>query len=237
MQRSFVALSPQEVLQVAISIENRNAELYHNFAEMFTEFGDKESLEIAAVFWEMAVEERGHSWQLKQKYTELYGDLVCSITEQELLEIVEVPKLETANVLDPLADGMPGRVRALKVALQAEVGAQQFYQKLAERTPAGPLRDIFSYLSQMEDSHVSYLETKLAQNPVGAKALINFILSVPEQAKVATAIEGFPAIDFKYVPASIINHFGAIAKDYSFFPSNQFSTDLVNQWKANVPAS
>ena len=34
---------------------------------------------------------------------------------------------------------------------------------------------------------------KLAQNPVGAKALVNYILSVPEQAKIATAIEGFPA--------------------------------------------
>jgi rubrerythrin len=166
MQRSFESLSPQEVLQVAISIENRNAELYHNFAEMFTEFADKESLDIAAVFWEMAVEERGHSWQLKQKYAELYGDLMCSITEQELLEIIEVPKLESGNVLDPVADGMPGRVRALKVALQAEVGAQEFYQNLAERTPPGQLRDIFVYLASMEDSHVSYLATKLEQNQV-----------------------------------------------------------------------
>ena len=52
MQRSFVSLSPQEALQVAISIEDRNAELYHSFAELFTEFGDEESLDIAAVFWE-----------------------------------------------------------------------------------------------------------------------------------------------------------------------------------------
>ncbi len=166
MQRSFVALTPQEVLQVAISIEDRNAELYHNFAEMFTEFGDRESLEIAAVFWEMAVEERSHSWQLKQKYAELYGVQVCAITEQELLEIVEVPKLDAGNVLDATAGGMPGRVRALTVALQAEIGAQEFYQKLVQRTPAGPLRDVFNYLAQMEDSHVSYLEARLVQHQV-----------------------------------------------------------------------
>ncbi len=78
---------------------------------------------------------------------------------------------------------------------------------------------------------------KLAQNPVGAKALVNFILSVPEQAKIATAIEGFPAIDFKYVPASVVQHFGPLAKDYGFWPGGQWDTDLVNQWKANVPAS
>ena len=78
---------------------------------------------------------------------------------------------------------------------------------------------------------------KLAQNPVGAKALLNFILSVPEQAKIATAIEGFPAIDFKYVPASVVEHFGPLAKNYGFFPNGQWQTDLVTQWKANVPAS
>ncbi len=163
MQRSFVSLSPQEVLQVAISIEDRNAELYHNFAQMFTEFGDPESLEIAAVFWEMAIEERSHSWQLKQKYTELHGELVPCITEQELMEIVEVPKLD-ANVLASPVEGVPGRVRALKVALQAELSAQQFYAKLVEQTPEGPLHDVFHYLAEMEDGHVTYLETKLEQN-------------------------------------------------------------------------
>ena len=164
MQRSFVSLTPQEVLQVAISIEDRNAELYHRFAEMFTEFGDRESLEIAAVFWEMAVEERGHSWQLKQRYTELYGELVPTITEHDLMEIVEVPKLDDGDMFAAPGSGVPGRVRALNVALQAEQGAQQFYEKLVKQTPDGPLRDVFRYLGQMEDGHLTYLEQKLAQN-------------------------------------------------------------------------
>ena len=164
MQRSFVSLSPQEVLQVAISIEDRNAVLYHDFAEMFTEFGDKESLEIASVFWEMAVEERSHSWQLKQKYAELYGDAVCHITEQDLTEIVEVPKLENGDLFGSPNEGTSGRVRALRIALKAEIGAQAFYLKLVEQTPKGPLQDVFRYLAEMEDGHVAYLETKLAQN-------------------------------------------------------------------------
>ena len=164
MQRSFVSLSPQEALQVAISIEDRNAELYHHFAEMFTEFADEESLEIAAVFWEMAVEERGHSSLLKQKYAERYGDTECRVSEQDVIEIVEVPKLEKGDVFAPSSDGVPGRVRALKVALQAEAGAQQFYARLAERTPAGPLHDLFHDLAQMEDNHVAYLEAKLVKD-------------------------------------------------------------------------
>jgi len=164
MQRSFISLSPQEALQVAISIEDRNAELYHHFAEMFTEFVDQESLEIAAVFWEMAVEERGHASVLRQKYTERYGDSVCSITEQDLVEIVEVPKLESGDVFGPSTDCVPGRVRALTVALQAELRAQQFYGKLVERTPAGPLHDLFHDLAELEDGHVAFIEAKLAQD-------------------------------------------------------------------------
>jgi len=78
---------------------------------------------------------------------------------------------------------------------------------------------------------------KLAQNPVGAKALINFILSPKEQANIALAVEGFPAIDFKYVPSSVIQHFGPLAKNYGYWPAGQWDADLVTGWKANVPNS
>ena len=166
MQRSFDSLSPQEVLQVAISIEERNAELYHNFAEMFTELGDKESLEISSVFWEMAVEERNHAWQLRQRYAELYGEQVCAVNEQELAEIIELPRLDN-NVLDSPNEGS-GRARALAIALQAEISAQGFYARLAASTPAGPLHDVFSYLAQMEDGHVAYLQSKLVQHQKAA---------------------------------------------------------------------
>ncbi|HZP22492.1 MAG TPA: ferritin family protein [Terriglobales bacterium] len=166
MQRSFASLTPQEVLQVAISIEDRNAELYHRFAEMFTEFADSESLEIASVFWEMAIEERHHSWQLRQRYEELYGDRTGSISERELSEIVEVPKLDDGDIFGASNRTLPARLRALNVALGAELAAQQFYAKLVEQTARGALQDIFRYLSQVEDGHVAYLEEKLAQNEI-----------------------------------------------------------------------
>ena len=61
MKRSFASLNPQEALHVAIFIEERNADLYQQFADMFTEFADSESLVIAEVFQEMSAEERNHS--------------------------------------------------------------------------------------------------------------------------------------------------------------------------------
>jgi rubrerythrin len=167
MQRSFASLSPQEVLQVAISIEDRNAELYHRFAEMFTEFADSESLEIASVFWEMAIEERHHSWQLQQRYAELYGTRTTSISEQELMEIVEVPKLEDGNIFAAPKEALAPRLRAFNVALHAELSAQQFYAQLVQQTSRGALQDIFRYLAEVEDGHVAFLERKLAQSEAG----------------------------------------------------------------------
>jgi rubrerythrin len=160
MPRNFASLTPSEVLQAAISIEQRNADVYHRFAEMFTEFGDKESLEIAAAFWEMAVEERGHRALLEEKYVSAHGPLTQPFTEHELCELIEVPKLETADIFGTSSHAS-ARERALLVAVEAEVSAQHFYAQLAEHTAEGPLRQVFEALARMEDDHVTILESKL----------------------------------------------------------------------------
>jgi len=165
MPRNFSSLTPSEVLQAAISIEQRNADIYHRFAEMFTEFADEESLEIASVFWEMAVEERGHRALLEEKYVRAYGPLSGTFTEHELCELVEVPKLETADIFGSSSEAS-ARERALLVAVQAEISAQHFYAELAERTPKGPLKHIFEELALMEDDHVTILESKLQSDSV-----------------------------------------------------------------------
>jgi rubrerythrin len=164
MKRSFAALGPQEALHVAIFIEARNAELYHNFAKMFVEFGDSESVEIANVFWEMAVEERHHGSLLQSKYVERYGVSTCDLTEEDLLEFIEVPRLDDGDIFPAYANELPARYRALQVALQAELNAQRYYANLMANTEAGPLRLIYSELAQVEDAHVGYLEAKLEQN-------------------------------------------------------------------------
>jgi len=171
MKRSFASLSPQHALNVAISIENRNAEIYHRFAEMFTEFGDELSLEIGATFWEMAIEERAHHTLLLEKYTEQYGSSSRSLTDDDLVELIEVPKLENGDLFAAGNDPVASRQEALRVALCAEVSAQSFYRELAEQTPAGHLRSIYCDLAQLEDGHVAYLEAKLAQNTAGNSKL------------------------------------------------------------------
>ncbi len=167
MKRSFASLSPQEALHVAIFVEERNAEVYHRFAEMFVEFRDSESLEIASVFWEMAAEEKNHSSVLQGRYMEEYGSSRCALTEEDLVEWIEVPKLEDGDVFAATREGRSSnaRERALRVALKAEVAAQRYYSQLVENTEEGPLRRLYRELAEMEDGHVAYIQRKLVPHP------------------------------------------------------------------------
>ena len=169
MQRAFASLNPQEELHVAIFIEERNAGIYHRFAEMFAEFHDPESLEIASVFWDMAVEEKRHSGILQVKYQDLYGNASCALTEEHLQELIEVPRLDDADVfaVGPMPQSS-ARERALQVALAAENSAHDFYAKLVQNTEDGPLRRLYSELSTMEDGHVVYLQRMLTESATGS---------------------------------------------------------------------
>ena len=61
-------------------------------------FRDPESLEIASVFWDMSVEEKRHSGLLQTRYQEHYGNANCALTEEDLQEMIEVPKLESSDL-------------------------------------------------------------------------------------------------------------------------------------------
>ena len=167
MKQSFASLSPQEALHVAIFIEERNAELYHRFAEMFAEFHDCDSSEIAGVFWEMAAEEKHHSSRLQAKYMERFGTFSCSLTEEDLVEFIEVPRLEEVDLF--ATPDAPNRVsatdRALQVALNAERSAQLYYASLADKTGPGALRQLYRELADMEDGHVAAIEQRMSTHP------------------------------------------------------------------------
>jgi rubrerythrin len=89
VKRNFASLAAQEALHVAIFIEERNATIYREFSEMFAEFRDPESLEIAAAFWEMSNEERGHGTNLQKRYFERYGTRPCAMTEEDISDFIE----------------------------------------------------------------------------------------------------------------------------------------------------
>jgi len=175
MKREFSSLTPQEALHVAIFIEERNAELYGQFAEMFAELKDPESLEIAQVFWDMSTEERSHGTRLQELYFERYGTQACVVTEEDIREMIEVPRLENSDIfaLARTKGAVSPRKAALEIALESERSALRYYQQLVDKTRDRALRQTYLELSTFEADHTEFLERKLdeARRAVGGSEI------------------------------------------------------------------
>jgi rubrerythrin len=165
MKRDFVLLSAQEALHVAIFIEERNAGIYHQFAEMFAEFHEPESLEIASTFWDMANEERQHGTLLQKRYFDRYGTRPCAVTEEDIRDFIEVPRLENGEIftISKIRVGRSPRQMALEIALAAEQSAVRYYARLAEITEDAELRELYRELTEFETSHSDWLDRKVAE--------------------------------------------------------------------------
>jgi len=165
MKRDFASLSTQEALHVAIFIEERNAEIYHQFAEMFAEFRDPESLEIAAAFWDMATEERKHGTTLQKRYFERWGTRPCAVTEEDISDFIEVPRLESGEIftISKLKVGRSPREMALEIAMEAEQNALRYYHRLSETTDDEELKALYKEFVDFEAGHTDWIEKKLSQ--------------------------------------------------------------------------
>jgi rubrerythrin len=164
MKREFASLTPQEALHVAIFIEERNAEIYHQFAELFAEFRDPESLEIAATFWDMSNEERQHGTFLQKRYGERFGTQPCSVTEEDIRDFIEVPRLDKGDIfaISKSKVGRSPREMALEVAVAAEQAAIRYYTRLSEITEDEELRSMYREFVDFENNHTDSLQRKLA---------------------------------------------------------------------------
>ncbi|HVO80487.1 MAG TPA: ferritin family protein [Terriglobales bacterium] len=165
MKRDFASLNAQEALHVAIFIEERNAEIYHQFAEMFAEFRDPESLEIAAAFWDMSNEERKHGTLLQKRYFDRYGTRPCAVTEEDISDFIEVPRLENGEIftISRLKVGRSPRQMALEIAMAAEQNALRYYTRLSETTEDSDLRQLYREFVDFESGHSDWLEKKVAE--------------------------------------------------------------------------
>jgi rubrerythrin len=162
-KRNFASLSAQEALHVAIFIEERNAHIYTQFAELFAEFRDSESTQMAQVFWEMAEEERHHGTMLQERYFERYGPHHCHVTEEDIHDLIEVPKLENGEIFAIIRSktAHSPHYKAFEIALAAEESAQRFYSRLVPRTEDEALRRIYRELTEFEDEHSTFLRGKI----------------------------------------------------------------------------
>jgi rubrerythrin len=164
MKREFASLTAQEALHVAIFIEERNAEIYTQFAELFAEFKDTESLQIAHIFWEMADEERHHGTLLQERYFERYGTRHCIVTEESIRDLIEVPRLNSGELFAIVRSktAHSPKYKALEIALSAEESAHRFYSRLIPRTNDEALKKIYTELAEFEDGHSKFLRDRIA---------------------------------------------------------------------------
>ena len=98
-------------------------------------------------------------------YSERYGNSACALTEEDLEEMIEVPRLEDGDIFanEKKKQSLSPRERALQVALTAEQSARQFYASIAEKAVDPVMRRFYRELSEFEEGHVQFLERKLAE--------------------------------------------------------------------------
>ncbi len=165
MKREFSSLSAQEALHVAIFVEERNANIYQQFAEMFAEFRDPESLQIAGTFWDLAGEERHHGTILQEAYQTRYGNRACAMTEEDILEAIEMPQVLSGDIFAIARSNSSRQPRqlAFEIALAAEQTATRFYTKLVANTKDPELLSLYREFLAFEDGHTDFLEAKLRE--------------------------------------------------------------------------
>jgi len=90
----------------------------------------------------MANEERRYGTLLQQRYFERFGTRPCSVTEEDIRDFIEVPRLESGEIfsVSQLKASRSPRELALEVALSSEQSAQHYYSRLNQITEDAELR-------------------------------------------------------------------------------------------------
>ena len=163
MKRNFSSLTGPEALRVAIAIEERNADIYRQLAELFSHFCP-ESTAIASSFSELSDTERLHSIALSTRYLERYGTVNTGIAEEDIRDFIEVPRFEVADIVAAIETGSPSSARsiALEIAAAAERSALHYYERLAAVALDPQMKSLYQEFAAFEQEHTDWLETELA---------------------------------------------------------------------------
>src|SRR5438093_1188516 len=139
--RRFESLTEQEILALAISLEEEDARVYDDFAE-----GLKESYpEQAEKFKELRREEDGHRHRLLELYRSRFGEHVPLIRRQDVRGFV---KRRPVWQVRPL-----GLKAVQKAAETMELETRRFYETAARRTTDAGIRQLLGDLAEEERGH------------------------------------------------------------------------------------
>jgi rubrerythrin len=141
--KKFSELTEQEVLALAISLEEEDERVYADFAESFR----AEFPATAAVFEGMREEEAGHRRRLLELYRQKFGEHIPLVRRQDVRGFVT---RRAVWLMRPLVFSA-----ARNHAAAIEVETRQFYERAAAATRDVSIRQLLDDLAQEERTHES----------------------------------------------------------------------------------
>ncbi len=151
MIRSFHKLSQQELLALAISLEEEDARIFADFAD-----GLKATFPVQAEqFRQLRMEEDNHRHRLIELYREKFGEHIPLIRRQDVKGFVR---------RQPIWLAMPlGLEAARKQAALMEIETRRFYEAAVKRSTDASIRQMLGDLAEEERKHEATAET-MGQN-------------------------------------------------------------------------
>src|SRR6266545_4117996 len=139
--RSFDNLTEQEILALAVALEEEDARIYDDFADGLREKYPEQSEK----FKELRREEDGHRHRLLELYKKRFGDHVPLIRRQDVRGFVQ---RRPVWLVRPL-----GLKAVQKAAETMEVETKRFYEAAARRTTDAGIRQLLGDLAEEEREH------------------------------------------------------------------------------------
>ena len=145
--KKFAELSEQEILALAISLEEEDERVYADFAEALR----ADYPATAAVLSGMGAEETVHRQRLTELCQRKFGDHIPLLRRQDVKGFVQRKPLWLVRPL--------GLDAVRRFAASMELETRQFYEKAAARTTDAEVRRLLDDLAQAERKHESNAET------------------------------------------------------------------------------
>lgn len=141
--KNFSELNAQEILALAISLEEEHGRIYADYAD-----GLKETFAASAqVFRDMAEEENEHRRWLIELHRERFGEHIPLVRRQDVKGFV---RHEPLWMVRPL-----GLDKVRKQAEAIEYETRRFYERALERTTDAGIRKLLGDLIAAEREHIS----------------------------------------------------------------------------------
>ena len=144
--RTFKSLSEQEILALAISLEEEDARIYDDFADALK----SDYPATAQALQQMREEEDGHRHRLIELFRQKFGDHIPLIRRHDVQGFVQRRPIWLVRPLGPTA------VR--KQVELMELETKQFYAKALQQTTEAGIRQLLGDLAEEERKHQALAE-------------------------------------------------------------------------------